>query len=57
MRPRPFGVRQIASWEGYVAPSIPIGAIALLSIGVAYMLVVPGRPRWWAKLAGPVRSR
>ena len=51
MRPRPFDVRQLASWEGYSAPSIPIGAIALLSIGVAYMLVVPGRPRWWAKLA------
>ena len=51
LRPRPFGVRQLASWEGYATPSIPIGAIAILSIGVAYMLVVPGRPRYWAKLA------
>jgi membrane-associated phospholipid phosphatase len=51
LRPRPFGVRQLASWEGYAAPSIPIGAIAILSIGVAYLLVVPGRPRFWAKLA------
>ena len=51
LRPRPFGVRQLASWEGYAAPSIPIGAIAILAIGVAFMLVVPGRPRYWAKLA------
>jgi membrane-associated phospholipid phosphatase/tRNA A-37 threonylcarbamoyl transferase component Bud32 len=52
LRPRPFGVKQLASWEGYAAPSIPIGAIAILAIGVVYMLVVPGRPRFWAKLAG-----
>ena len=51
LRPRPFGVRQLASWEGYATPSIPVGAIAILSIGAAYMLVVPGRPRDWAKLA------
>ena len=51
LRPRPFGVRQLASWEGYATPSIPIGAIAILSIGVAYMLVPSGRPRYWAKLA------
>ena len=50
LRPRPFGVSQLASWEGYATPSIPIGAIAILSIGVVYMLVVPGRPRSWAKL-------
>jgi membrane-associated phospholipid phosphatase/tRNA A-37 threonylcarbamoyl transferase component Bud32 len=51
LRPRPFGVQQLASWEGYATPSIPIGAIAILSIGLAFMLVVPGRPRFWAKLA------
>jgi membrane-associated phospholipid phosphatase/tRNA A-37 threonylcarbamoyl transferase component Bud32 len=51
LRPRPFGVRQLASWEGYAAPSIPIGATAILAIGVAYMLVVAGRPRFRAKLA------
>jgi hypothetical protein len=51
LRSRPFGVRQLASWEGYATPSIPIGAIAILSIGVAYMLVPSGRPRDWAKLA------
>ncbi len=51
LRPRPFGVRQLASWEGYATPSIPSGAIAILAIGVAYMLVVPGEPRLWAKVA------
>jgi membrane-associated phospholipid phosphatase/tRNA A-37 threonylcarbamoyl transferase component Bud32 len=51
LRPRPFGVEQLASWEGYATPSIPIGAIAILAIGAAFMLVVPGRPRYWAKLA------
>ena len=50
LRPRPFGVRQLASWEGYAAPSIPIGAITIMAIGVAFMVVVPGRPRYWAKL-------
>ena len=50
-RPRPFGVQQLASWEGYATPSIPIGAIAIMTIGATYMLVVPGRPRYWAKLA------
>jgi membrane-associated phospholipid phosphatase/tRNA A-37 threonylcarbamoyl transferase component Bud32 len=50
-RPRPFGVQQLASWEGYATPSIPIGATAILAIGVAFMLVVPGRPRFWAKIA------
>ena len=50
LRPRPFGVRQLASWEGYAAPSIPIGATAILAIGVAYMLVVAGRPRFHAKV-------
>jgi membrane-associated phospholipid phosphatase/tRNA A-37 threonylcarbamoyl transferase component Bud32 len=51
LRPRPFGVRQLASWEGYATPSIPIGAVAFISIGVAFMLVVPGRPRFLAKVA------
>lgn len=51
LRPRPFDVQQLAGWEGYAAPSIPIGAIAILSIGVAFTLVPPGRYRYWAKLA------
>jgi tRNA A-37 threonylcarbamoyl transferase component Bud32/membrane-associated phospholipid phosphatase len=51
LRPRPFGVQQLAAWEGFATPSIPIGAVAILSIGVVFMLFVPGRPRFWAKLA------
>jgi membrane-associated phospholipid phosphatase len=51
LRPRPFGVQQLASWEGYATPSIPIGAISILAMGLVFMLVVPGRPRLWAKLA------
>src|SRR5207244_13262841 len=54
LRPRPFGVQQLASWEGYATPSIPIGAVAFLAIGVVFMLVVPGRPRFWAKVAAAV---
>jgi membrane-associated phospholipid phosphatase/tRNA A-37 threonylcarbamoyl transferase component Bud32 len=51
LRSRPFGVQQLASWEGFATPSIPIGAISILAMGVVFMLVVPGRPRFWAKLA------
>jgi membrane-associated phospholipid phosphatase/tRNA A-37 threonylcarbamoyl transferase component Bud32 len=51
LRPRPFGVQQLANWEGFATPSIPIGAISILAMGVVFMLVVPGRPRFWAKLA------
>jgi membrane-associated phospholipid phosphatase len=54
LRPRPFGVQQLAAWEGFATPSIPSGAIAILAIGVAYMLVVPGRPRSWAKLGAAI---
>ena len=51
LRARPFGVQQLASWEGYATPSIPVGAISILGIGAVFMLVVPGRPRFWAKIA------
>jgi membrane-associated phospholipid phosphatase len=50
-RPRPFGVRPIATWEGYAAPSLPIAALVATLIGIVYMLVVAGRPRFDAKLA------
>jgi tRNA A-37 threonylcarbamoyl transferase component Bud32 len=50
-RPRPFGVTFLAGWEGYSAPDPAIAGIALLLVGVAYMLVVPGRPRMIAKWA------
>ena len=53
-RPRPFGVTAIASWEGYSAPSAPITGLAIMIAGITYMLVVPGRPRMWAKCVGTV---
>jgi tRNA A-37 threonylcarbamoyl transferase component Bud32/membrane-associated phospholipid phosphatase len=50
-RPRPFGVPIIASWGGYSAPSPPVGVLTIFLVGIAYCLVVPGRPRTYAKLA------
>ena len=50
-RPRPYGVPIIAGWAGYSAPALPAGILTTLLIGIAYCLVVPGRPRSWAKAA------
>jgi membrane-associated phospholipid phosphatase/tRNA A-37 threonylcarbamoyl transferase component Bud32 len=50
-RPRPYGVPIIASWGGYSDPSPPVAVLTLLLVGIAYCLVVPGRPRGYAKLA------
>jgi tRNA A-37 threonylcarbamoyl transferase component Bud32 len=51
-RPRPFGVSIIGHWEGYSAPSLPMGGLAVVIVGIAYMLVVAGRPRMYAKAVG-----
>ena len=51
-RPRPFDVTIIGTWEGYSAPSLPIDGLAVVIAGIVYMLVVPGRPRMYAKYAG-----
>jgi len=48
-RPRPFDVTIIGTWEGYSAPSLPMGGLAVAIVGIVYMLVVPGRPRLYAK--------
>ncbi|MDP9184469.1 MAG: hypothetical protein M3O29_02235 [Actinomycetota bacterium] len=48
-RPRPFDVVAIAPWESYSAPDAPIAGLALALVGIAYMLIVPGRPRMIAK--------
>jgi tRNA A-37 threonylcarbamoyl transferase component Bud32 len=48
-RPRPFNVTIIGNWEGYSTPSIPMTGFAVLIAGIAYILVVPGRPRMYAK--------
>jgi tRNA A-37 threonylcarbamoyl transferase component Bud32/membrane-associated phospholipid phosphatase len=50
-RARPFDVTQIADWEGYASPSLPLAALTAVLIGITFMLVVAGRPRWYAKLA------
>ena len=41
----------IAGWAGYSAPALPAGILTTLLIGIAYCLVVPGRPRTCAKAA------
>jgi serine/threonine protein kinase len=53
-RPRPFDVTIIGAWEGFSAPSIPMTGLAVVVVGIAYMLVIPGRPRMYAKSIGPV---
>jgi hypothetical protein len=50
-RPRPYGVTIIAGWGGFALPSAPVAALTAVLIGIVYSLVVPGRPRWFAKLA------
>jgi tRNA A-37 threonylcarbamoyl transferase component Bud32 len=53
-RPRPFDVTIIGAWEGYSAPSISMAGFAVVIAGIAYMLVIPGRPRMVAKSLGPL---
>ena len=50
-RPRPYGVLIIGTWGGYSAPSIPVAGLTIFLMGAVYCLVVPGRPRAWAKVA------
>jgi membrane-associated phospholipid phosphatase len=50
-RPRPYGVLIIGSWGGYSAPSGPVIALTIFLVGAVYCLVVPGRPRAYAKAA------
>jgi membrane-associated phospholipid phosphatase len=48
-RPRPYGVSIISGWGGYSAPSPPVVVLTVFLLGAVYCLVVPGRPRTWAK--------
>ena len=48
-RPRPYGIAIISSWGGYSAPSPPVVVLTVFLMGAVYCLVVPGRPRAWAK--------
>jgi tRNA A-37 threonylcarbamoyl transferase component Bud32/membrane-associated phospholipid phosphatase len=50
-RPRPYGVTIIGDWVGFSLPSYPVAILAACLMGITYSLVVPGRPRDWAKLA------
>ena len=49
-RPRPFSVTTIAAWGGFSMPSPPVGILAAVLVGLAYAMVVPGRPRQYAKI-------
>ena len=48
-RPRPYGVWIIGSWDGYSAPAPVVAALTFFLMGAVYCLVVPGRPRSYAK--------
>src|SRR5579863_1893340 len=53
-RPRPYGVPVIAGWTGYSTPAISVAILTFLLMCIAYCLVVPGRPRSYAKAAAAV---
>jgi membrane-associated phospholipid phosphatase len=48
-RPRPGGIDIIGHWQGSSHPSRPVAGLAVTLLGIAYTLVVAGRPRTWAK--------
>jgi membrane-associated phospholipid phosphatase len=50
-RPRPYSVWIIGTWDGYSAPAAPVAALTFFLMGALYCLVVPGRPRSYAKAA------
>jgi tRNA A-37 threonylcarbamoyl transferase component Bud32 len=50
-RPRPYGVLIIGSWSGYSTQALAVTVPTFLLISIAYCLVVPGRPRSYAKAA------
>jgi tRNA A-37 threonylcarbamoyl transferase component Bud32 len=53
-RPRPYGVLIIGSWSGYSTQALAVTVPTFLLISIAYCLVVPGRPRSYAKAATAV---
>jgi hypothetical protein len=53
-RPRPYGVLIIGRWTGYSTQALAVTVPAFLLMGIAYCLVVPGRPRTYAKAAAAV---
>ena len=53
-RPRPYGVLIIGNWRGYSTQALAVTVPTFLLISIAYCLVVPGRPRSYAKAATAV---
>jgi len=53
-RPRPYGVLIIGRWTGYSTQALSVTIPAFLLISITYCLVVPGRPRFYAKAATAV---
>jgi serine/threonine protein kinase len=49
-RPRPYGVTIIGDWIGFSLPSFSVTILAACLMGIAYSLVVRGRPRGLAKI-------
>jgi tRNA A-37 threonylcarbamoyl transferase component Bud32 len=50
-RPRPYDVLITGRWTGYSTPALSVALLTFLLISIAYCLVVPGRPRFYAKAA------
>jgi len=50
-RPRPYGVLIIGNWTGYSTQAVTVAVPTFLLMSIAYCLVVPGRPRTYAKAA------
>jgi tRNA A-37 threonylcarbamoyl transferase component Bud32/membrane-associated phospholipid phosphatase len=50
-RPRPYGIDIIGPWTGFAMPSYPVAILTAGLLGIVYSIVVPGRPRQWAKWA------
>jgi tRNA A-37 threonylcarbamoyl transferase component Bud32/membrane-associated phospholipid phosphatase len=48
-RPRPLEIDWLIAWEGPSHPSRPVAALTVTLVGIAYSLIVPGRPRELAK--------
>ena len=48
-RPRPLAIPILAGWQGYSMPSRPVAGFAVTAVGLAYALMVPGKPRSIAK--------
>jgi hypothetical protein len=53
-RPRPYDVNTIGRWRGFSLPAAPVAIVTVVAIGIAYTLVVAGRPRTIAKAAAAV---